>query len=42
MENYEEETVQLHGDEEIIEVIDLNGTEQTTTGWCTSTTLCIN
>ncbi|XP_053493182.1 angio-associated migratory cell protein [Ictalurus furcatus] len=31
MENYEEETVQLHGDEEIIEVIDLNGTEQTTT-----------
>ncbi|KAG7326740.1 hypothetical protein KOW79_010141 [Hemibagrus wyckioides] len=31
MENTEEDTVQLHGDEEIIEVIDLNDTEQTTT-----------
>ncbi|KAB5583855.1 hypothetical protein PHYPO_G00100530 [Pangasianodon hypophthalmus] len=31
MENSEEDTVQLHGDEEIIEVIDLNDTEQTTT-----------
>ncbi|KAF7711329.1 angio-associated migratory cell protein [Silurus meridionalis] len=31
MENPEEDTVQLHGDEEIIEVIDLNDTEQTTT-----------
>ncbi|KAF4080002.1 hypothetical protein AMELA_G00165390 [Ameiurus melas] len=31
MENPEEETVQLHGDEEIIEVIDLSDTEQTTT-----------
>ncbi|KAK3557257.1 hypothetical protein QTP70_026079 [Hemibagrus guttatus] len=31
MENCEEDTVQLHGDEEIIEVIDLNDTEQTTT-----------
>ncbi|TUE53336.1 Angio-associated migratory cell protein [Bagarius yarrelli] len=31
MENSEENTVQLHGDEEIIEVIDLNDTEQITT-----------
>ncbi|XP_060724532.1 angio-associated migratory cell protein isoform X2 [Tachysurus vachellii] len=29
MENCEEDTVQLHGDEEIIEVIELNDTEQT-------------
>lgn len=38
MENSEEDTVQLHGDDEIIEVIDLNDTEQATTGWCNFTT----
>ncbi|XP_060775044.1 angio-associated migratory cell protein isoform X2 [Neoarius graeffei] len=31
MDTYEEDAVQLHGDEEIIEVIDLNDTEQTST-----------
>lgn len=37
MENCEEDTVELHGDEEIIEVIELNDTEQTPAGWCTFT-----
>lgn len=35
MENTEENAVELHGDEEIIEVIDLNETEQGPGGWKT-------
>lgn len=32
MDNSEEDTVELHGDDEIIEVIDLDDTENPTTG----------
>lgn len=42
MDKCEEDTVQLHGEDEIIEVIDLDDTEHPATGQCTLTTCLCN